>query len=80
MTFGEITCRKLTVVDDEGKRGVLLITDENGGVVIAYGKGEDGGYAQLYSDEHGGYVQARGKGNGYAHLGNDKYGTQTQLS
>ena len=31
VTFGEITCRKLTVIDDEGYDGVELDTDEHGG-------------------------------------------------
>ena len=36
--FGEIECTRLTVVDADGKRGVLLTTTEHGGSVSAYGK------------------------------------------
>ena len=38
VTFGEITCRNLRVINEKGYAGVILRTDENGGVVRAYGK------------------------------------------
>ena len=61
VTFGEIACRKLTVVDGEGKKGVELYTNEHGGLVVAEGK--DGGSAQLYTNEHGGLMAIYNKGD-----------------
>ena len=58
VTFGEITCRGLTVVDGEGKGRVMLRNNEDGGIVIAYGK--DGGSASLTNNEVGGVVGANG--------------------
>ena len=43
VTFDEIACRMLNVVDDEVEKLVELIADEPGGVVAAYGK--DSGWA-----------------------------------
>ena len=36
--FGEIECTKLTVVDADGKAGVILGITEHGGHVAAFGK------------------------------------------
>ena len=72
VTFGTITCRRLEVVDDEGKKSVELYTDEHSGVIGAYGK--DGGLAGLANDEHGGVVVAKGKDGGLASLGIDEHG------
>ena len=56
VTFGEITCRRLEVVDDEGK----LFNNEHGGAVKAYGK--DGGQAPFGNDEYGGAMALFDKG------------------
>ena len=64
--FGEITCRRLEVVDDEGNKSVRLYANEHGGAVKAYGK--DGGQAALYTNEHGGAVSVKGKDGGQAEL------------
>jgi len=56
VTFGEITCRRLEVVDDEGK----LFNNEHGGAVKAYGK--DGGQAELSTYEYGGGIAIFNKG------------------
>ena len=72
VTFGEITCRELTVVDDEGKKSVVLYNDEDGGNVHAMGK--DGGFASLGNDSDGGAVYATGKDGRSAQLYNDEDG------
>jgi len=54
VTFGEITCRNLRVVDEKGNLGVALWTDEDGGAVYASGK--DGGSARLGNKGHGGEI------------------------
>ena len=48
VTFGEITCRKLDAVDNDGKSSVWLYITFDGGRVAAFGK--DGGSAQLHND------------------------------
>ena len=73
VTFGEITCRKLNVIDDEGNKSVRLYLNKNGGAVVASGK--DGGLAALANYAHGGFVGAYGKGGDYGvQLFNDEYG------
>ena len=58
--FGEIECTRLTVVDADGKRRVIISRGVDGGSVDAYGK--DGKLrASLAITEHGGYVYAHGK-------------------
>ena len=51
--FGEIECAKLREVDADGNTRVILTTDEDGGVVDAYGKDGKSG-AGLGVGEHGG--------------------------
>ena len=58
--FGEIECTRLTVVDANGKTGVILTVDEHGGVVSAIGKDGKSG-ALLGINEHGGTVGTYGK-------------------
>ena len=72
--FGEIECTRLTVVDADGKMGVLLTTTEHGGSVLTPGK--DGkSVASLGVDEHGGSVSAFGKdGQSAVMLGVDEHG------
>ena len=78
--FGEIECTRLTVVDADGKRGVLLTTDEDGGFVYAFGK--DGqSAAVLRVDEHGGRVSAIGKdGKSGAWLNVGEHGGHVQVN
>lgn len=74
VTFGEITCRGLNVVD--GKRSLVmayLTTNEHGGVVHVCDKGGKSG-AQLFTDEYGGAVLAIGKNGGQAVLNIDEHG------
>ena len=68
VTFGEITCRELTVIDDDGKKGVVLRTSERGGIVLV--KGKDGGFVILSTDKHGGFLHAVGKVGGGVQIGN----------
>ena len=70
----EVVCRRLKIVDSEGKTGVRLLIDEYGGVVAVHDK--DGkGQAQLAIGEYGGVVSAHNKdGNSQAQLAIDKYG------
>ncbi len=73
--FGEIECTRLTVVDVNGKTGVIISSNnEHGGSVAAYGK--DGQLAAwLDVDEHGGVVGTNGKdGKSGASLGVDENG------
>ena len=72
VTFGEITCRGLTVVDGEGKKRVMLRTKGHGGYVWA--RGNDGGWAELSTNEHGGRVIAHGKNGGSVLLSINKDG------
>ena len=72
VTFGEIACRGLTVVDGEGKRGVRLWINEYGGRVKAFGK--DGGSATLQISRDGGVIDAKGKDGGYALLSTNQHG------
>ena len=71
--FGEIECTRLTVVDADGKMGVLLTTTEHGGSVSAYGKDGKSG-ASLSITEDGGHVQVKGKGEGVAAMSINEYG------
>ena len=73
--FGEIECRRLTVVDADGKTRVIISSNnEHGGSVFAYGK--DGKpWAALGIDQHGGVVSAYGKdGKSGAGLGVGEHG------
>ena len=74
VTFGKITCRELTVVDDEGNPSVVLSIDPHGGVVGVISK--DGNYGvQSSNNDNGGAVVAFGKdGKGAASLYNNEHG------
>ena len=49
--FGEIECTKLTVVDADGRKRVILTFDEHGGAVVAFGKdGESQAGLRGYDD------------------------------
>ena len=72
VTFGEITCRGLTVVDGEGKRGVRLWINEYGGRVKTFGK--DGGSATLQISWDGGVIAVKGNDGGYALLSTNEHG------
>ena len=61
VTFGEITCRGLTVVDGKGGGSVSLSNNEDGGYVYAKGKG--GGSVSLFNNEHGGSMAIFNKGD-----------------
>ena len=53
--FNELTCNKLTVVDENGNPGGLLFIDENGGTVTVVNKNGNPGVL-LLNDESGGGV------------------------
>ena len=77
--FGKIICSELEVVDEEGKRAVLLRTNKHDGIVAAYGKGGETS-ATLGNDKYGGYVYVKGKDDeSWATLGIDGYGGQMAL-
>ena len=72
--LGAIHCASLTVVDEDGNRGVALRTDEYGGVVYAFGNDGKIG-AALRNEEDGGVVGAYGKdGKSEVQLTNDEKG------
>ena len=77
--FGEIECRRLTVVDADGKRRVIISSSEHGGRVSTYGK--DGKPAvALGVTENGGRVFTLGKnGKPTVALGNYEHGGFVQV-
>ena len=58
--FETIKCSKLEVLDAEGTARVTIFTDDQGGVVTAYGK-EGHSEASLRAEEDGGRVAVVGK-------------------
>ena len=61
--FGKITCTEIAVVDSSGERRCFIFSDEDGEIVLVFGKE---GRAGLITDEHGGGVAVSGKGKGKA--------------
>jgi len=63
VTFGQIVCRELTVVNEEGCESINLRTDEYGGVVSAIGKAD--GAASLTNNKYVGSMAIHNKGGEY---------------